>query len=333
MCRLYELLDRAESNASRAELCSADRLVSRADATLRDDGCAVEARALRELRLVAPSPLRLVRLPDTLDTARERGVAAGGGNGDCGSDAMTFFSALATACPKRWARDAMAGAETAGRSSDAGEQRRSGVGVAAGRGDGRPREPYCFPRLLQQPGARGELVRLHDAHQHAGEDPTDGEVCDLSEQSHKLLLHVSTSASASAVIWILTAAEASLQRTHLAIMTLFGGSNEPRGPVKSKVLPGRKPLRSRNTQLIESPVVWLADKAADDQRRTGCPPHLWCVNGKLYDLADFAKRHPGGREWLDMTQGHDISELVEVHHFNMKVRRRTDVPACWLSCE
>ena len=194
MCRLYELLDRAESNASRAELCSADRLVSRADATLRDDGCAVEARALRELRLVAPSPLRLVRLPDTLDTARERGVAAGRGNGDCGSDAMTFFSALATACPKRWARDAMAGAETAGRSSDAGEQRRSGVGVAAGRGDGRPREPYCFPRLLQQPGARGELVRLHDAHQHAGEDPTDGEVCDLSEQSHRLLLHVSTSA-------------------------------------------------------------------------------------------------------------------------------------------
>lgn len=152
MCRLYELLDRAESNASRAELCSADRLVSRADATLRDDGCAVEARALRELRLVAPSPLRLVRLPDTLDTARERGVAAGGGNGDCGSDAMTFFSALATACPKRWARDAMAGAETAGRSSDAGEQRRRWCGSDCWQGGRKATRALLLPALA--PAAR-----------------------------------------------------------------------------------------------------------------------------------------------------------------------------------
>ena len=103
-------------------------------------------------------------------------------------------------------------------------------------------------------------------------------------------------------------------------MTVLGASSTPRGPVKADVLPGRTPLPSRNSQMLESPVVWLAEKAADDCRRVGVPPNLWCVRGKLYDLATFAARHPGGRQWLDMTRGQDITELVEVHHFNTQVR-------------
>ena len=100
-------------------------------------------------------------------------------------------------------------------------------------------------------------------------------------------------------------------------MTLFFPSSSPRGPIQEEVLPGRTPLQRRNTQLIETPATWLADKAADDQRRTGVTPGLWCVHGKLYDLSSFMARHPGGQEWLSMTRGSDITELVETHHLNM----------------
>ncbi|CAG0894459.1 unnamed protein product [Cyprideis torosa] len=41
---------------------------------------------------------------------------------------------------------------------------------------------------------------------------------------------------------------------------------------------------------------------------------LWRIGDKLYDLEPFMDRHPGGRAWLEMTQGTDITEAVEIYH-------------------
>lgn len=45
---------------------------------------------------------------------------------------------------------------------------------------------------------------------------------------------------------------------------------------------------------------------------------LWRVHDKLYDLINFVQRHPGGKNWLEMTQGTDITELFETHHIRGK---------------
>jgi len=39
---------------------------------------------------------------------------------------------------------------------------------------------------------------------------------------------------------------------------------------------------------------------------------LWRIGNKLYDLETFAKSHPGGYEWIQLTKGTDITELFEV---------------------
>ena len=36
-----------------------------------------------------------------------------------------------------------------------------------------------------------------------------------------------------------------------------------------------------------------------------------------YDLSGFLAKHPGGRDWLELTKGQDITEAFEVHHLNM----------------
>lgn len=55
---------------------------------------------------------------------------------------------------------------------------------------------------------------------------------------------------------------------------------------------------------------WLETKRADDNVEDG----LWRIHNDIYDLTDFAKRHPGGADWITMTKGLDITELVESHH-------------------
>lgn len=42
---------------------------------------------------------------------------------------------------------------------------------------------------------------------------------------------------------------------------------------------------------------WLKGRRADDNAEG-----LWRVHDKLYDLKEFKKTHPGGREWLTMTE-------------------------------
>ena len=36
----------------------------------------------------------------------------------------------------------------------------------------------------------------------------------------------------------------------------------------------------------------------------------------MYDLSEFAEKHPGGSSWITLTQGHDVSEHFQVHHLN-----------------
>lgn len=48
---------------------------------------------------------------------------------------------------------------------------------------------------------------------------------------------------------------------------------------------------------LRDPVQWLAGKAMDDGAEG-----LWRVHDKLYDFTSFMKRHPGGEEWLELTE-------------------------------
>jgi sphingolipid 8-(E/Z)-desaturase len=58
------------------------------------------------------------------------------------------------------------------------------------------------------------------------------------------------------------------------------------------------------------PYDFMSGKRVDDQ----VPPALHRVHDKLYDFKNFA--HPGGKLWLELTKGTDITELFETHHLN-----------------
>jgi cytochrome b involved in lipid metabolism len=57
------------------------------------------------------------------------------------------------------------------------------------------------------------------------------------------------------------------------------------------------------------------------QEGDGIDPKLWRVHDGLYDLTTFAKRHPGGAQWIELTQGTDITEAYEVNRLNSKVAK------------
>ncbi|XP_068219371.1 cytochrome b5-related protein-like [Palaemon carinicauda] len=63
-------------------------------------------------------------------------------------------------------------------------------------------------------------------------------------------------------------------------------------------------------------VGWLKGKRIDDD----IGPY-WRVHNKLYDLTDFAKRHPGGKEWITMTKGTDITEAFESSHVSLTAEK------------
>ncbi|XP_072939665.1 cytochrome b5-related protein-like [Epargyreus clarus] len=60
---------------------------------------------------------------------------------------------------------------------------------------------------------------------------------------------------------------------------------------------------------IKDSVQWLHGKAMDDGAEG-----LWRVHNKLYDLTSYIDNHPGGKEWLELTKGTDITEAFEAHH-------------------
>lgn len=55
--------------------------------------------------------------------------------------------------------------------------------------------------------------------------------------------------------------------------------------------------------------TWLMDKREDDGAEG-----LWRIHDTLYDFSQFLDKHPGGRDWLTLTEGTDITEAFEAHH-------------------
>lgn len=64
---------------------------------------------------------------------------------------------------------------------------------------------------------------------------------------------------------------------------------------------------------LKTPYVWLEGKRHDDGAEG-----LWRIHDTLYDLTEFATRHPGGASWIRLTRGTDITEAFETHHITTK---------------
>ncbi|CAH2010246.1 unnamed protein product [Acanthoscelides obtectus] len=57
--------------------------------------------------------------------------------------------------------------------------------------------------------------------------------------------------------------------------------------------------------------MWLESKRIDDGAEG-----LWRIHDQLYDFSDFVHDHPGGKDWLRLTKGTDITEAFESHHIS-----------------
>jgi len=51
-----------------------------------------------------------------------------------------------------------------------------------------------------------------------------------------------------------------------------------------------------------------------DKRRGDDIEDYWRVHDKLYDLDKFVDKHPGGKDWIKVTRGTDITEAFESSH-------------------
>lgn len=71
-------------------------------------------------------------------------------------------------------------------------------------------------------------------------------------------------------------------------------------------IPGLGPLPGRDVAL-KTPYAFI-----EGRRKIDGAEGLWRIGNRLYDLEKFAKFHPGGEEWITLTQGTDITEIFEV---------------------
>lgn len=87
-------------------------------------------------------------------------------------------------------------------------------------------------------------------------------------------------------------------------------------PTAARAATSRQRLHVDGQSLPQCADVWMRDKAERDRELSGCPAHLWLIHGRLYDLAPFVQRHPGGPEWLEWTRGTDCTTEFETHHLD-----------------
>ncbi|XP_031843724.1 cytochrome b5-related [Nomia melanderi] len=80
-------------------------------------------------------------------------------------------------------------------------------------------------------------------------------------------------------------------------------------------VPGLQPLPGRN-KAFKTPYAFL-----EGRRQIDGAEGLWRIGNNLYDLETFEKHHPGGKEWISLTKGTDITELFEAHHLTEKPSR------------
>jgi hypothetical protein len=48
---------------------------------------------------------------------------------------------------------------------------------------------------------------------------------------------------------------------------------------------------------------------------------IFRIHDKLYDLSSFVENHPGGKDWISLTKGVDITEYFETHHLYGKAEQ------------
>ncbi|KAK4873787.1 hypothetical protein RN001_013147 [Aquatica leii] len=73
---------------------------------------------------------------------------------------------------------------------------------------------------------------------------------------------------------------------------------------------GIKKQNNKNT-FFKSTYQWLEDKKIFDGAEG-----LWRIHDNLYDLTNFIDRHPGGKFWLEISKGLDITEGFESYHIS-----------------
>lgn len=74
----------------------------------------------------------------------------------------------------------------------------------------------------------------------------------------------------------------------------------------------RKWIEARKTEVKTTFGWWLSWKRTNDE----VPRDLWRVRDAYYDFERF--QHPGGKTWMDITKGTDITELFESSHLNIE---------------
>lgn len=54
---------------------------------------------------------------------------------------------------------------------------------------------------------------------------------------------------------------------------------------------------SRRDNVVKGCWNWLEGRQLDDNAEG-----FWRIHDKIYNLKDFARNHPGGREWIELTK-------------------------------
>ena len=68
--------------------------------------------------------------------------------------------------------------------------------------------------------------------------------------------------------------------------------------------------------IKNSATIWREEKTKRDVELWKNPEHHWICENKLYDQTQYVDKHPGGKHWLTMTKGQDITEHFITHHLN-----------------
>lgn len=66
---------------------------------------------------------------------------------------------------------------------------------------------------------------------------------------------------------------------------------------KSSSLPGLWRYPTNRDIRNKGGIAWLEGRCQDDGAEG-----LWRVHDKLYDFSKFMEKHPGGKEWLQLTK-------------------------------
>ncbi|XP_037796553.1 cytochrome b5-related protein-like [Penaeus monodon] len=91
--------------------------------------------------------------------------------------------------------------------------------------------------------------------------------------------------------------------------------NEAGKDVNSNSFPGFKRYPTNRDHPLKSALKWIKGKRDDD----AVGPY-WRIHDGLYDLTEFAERHPGGKVWIESTKGTDITEAFESAHLGTQAQ-------------